>query len=217
MTGSPMAEVLSTNLDAIRSSDIHARLGLEKKKYILLSAHREENIDTEKNFTSLFTAINKMAEKYDMPILYSCHPRSRKRLEASVFRLDPRVIAHEPLGFHDYNCLQMNAFCVVSDSGTLPEESSFFTGIGCPVPAVCIRTSTERPEALDKACFILSGIDTKGLLQSVDLAVDMVRNEEMGGAIPVPDYQDLNVSDKVVKIIQSYVGIVNRMVWRKEI
>ena len=217
VTGSPMAEVLSTNLDAIRSSDIHARLGLEKKKYILLSAHREENIDTEKNFTSLFTAINKMAEKYDMPILYSCHPRSRKRLEASVFRLDPRVIAHEPLGFHDYNCLQMNAFCVVSDSGTLPEESSFFTGIGCPVPAVCIRTSTERPEALDKACFILSGIDTKGLLQSVDLAVDMVRNEEMGGAIPVPDYQDLNVSDKVVKIIQSYVGIVNRMVWRKEI
>ena len=217
VTGSPMAEVLSTNLDAIRSSDIHARLGLEKKKYILLSAHREENIDTEKNFTSLFTAINKMAEKYDMPILYSCHPRSRKRLEASGFRLDPRVIAHEPLGFHDYNCLQMNAFCVVSDSGTLPEESSFFTGIGCPVPAVCIRTSTERPEALDKACFILSGIDTKGLLQSVDLAVDMVRNEEMGGAIPVPDYQDLNVSDKVVKIIQSYVGIVNRMVWRKEI
>ena len=216
VTGSPMAEVLTANLDKILGSDIHARLGLEKGKYILLSAHREENIDTEKNFTSLFTAINKMAEKYDMPILYSCHPRSRKRLEASGFALDPRVIRHEPLGFHDYNCLQMNAFCVVSDSGTLPEESSFFTSIGRPVPAVCIRTSTERPEALDKGCFILSGIDSKGLLQAVDTAVDMVRCEAGGGAVPVPDYTDINVSDKVVKIIQSYVGVVNKMVWRKE-
>ena len=216
VTGSPMAEVLTENLGKIRQSDILARLGLEKGKYILLSAHREENIDTEKNFTSLFTAVNRMAEKYDMPILYSCHPRSRKRLEASGFALDPRVIRHEPLGFHDYNCLQMNAFCVVSDSGTLPEESSFFTSIGHPVPAVCIRTSTERPEALDKGCFILSGIDTKGLLQAVDTAVEMVKNEEGGGALPVPDYTDLNVSDKVVRIIQSYTGVVNKMVWRKE-
>lgn len=216
VTGSPMAEVLMGNLEAIRASDIHSRLDLEKGKYILLSAHREENIDTEKNFTSLFTAINRMAEKYDMPILYSCHPRSRKRLEASGFRLDSRVIRHEPLGFHDYNCLQMNAFCVVSDSGTLPEESSFFTSIGHPIPAVCIRTSTERPEALDKACFILSGIDTRGLLQAVDTAVEMVRDEKDGGAIPVPDYTDINVSDKVVKIIQSYVGVVNKMVWRKD-
>lgn len=213
VTGSPMAEVLRMNLEKIQASDVHTRLGLEKKKYILLSAHREENIDTEKNFTSLFTAINKMAEKYDMPILYSCHPRSRKRLEASGFKLDPRVIQHEPLGFHDYNCLQMNAFAVVSDSGTLPEESSFFTSIGHPIPAVCIRTSTERPEALDKACFILSGIDTKGLLQAVDTAVEMVKNGDNG--IPVPDYVDENVSDKVVKIIQSYVGVVNKMVWRK--
>ncbi len=216
VTGSPMAEVLTENLAAIQTSDVHQRLGLEKGRYILLSAHREENIDTEKNFTSLFTAINRMAEKYDMPILYSCHPRSRKRLEASGFQLDPRVIQHEPLGFHDYNCLQMNAFCVVSDSGTLPEESSFFTSIGHPIPAVCIRTSTERPEALDKACFILSGIDTKGLLQAVDTAVEMVRDEKNGGAVPVPDYTDINVSDKVVKVIQSYVGVVNRMVWRKE-
>ncbi len=215
VTGSPMAEVLTENLEAIQRSDIHARLGLEKGRYILLSAHREENIDTEKNFTSLFTAVNRMAEKYDMPILYSCHPRSRKRLEASGFELDPRVIRHEPLGFHDYNCLQMNAFCVVSDSGTLPEESSFFTSIGHPIPAVCIRTSTERPEALDKGCFILSGIDTVGLLQAVDTAVEMVKNEENGGAVPVPDYTDVNVSDKVVKIIQSYVGVVNKMVWRK--
>ena len=215
VTGSPMAEVLTENLEAIRSSGIHARLGLEKGKYILLSAHREENIDTEANFTSLFTAINRMAEKYDMPILYSCHPRSRKRLEESGFRLDPRVIRHEPLGFHDYNCLQMSAFCVVSDSGTLPEESSFFASVGHPIPAVCIRTSTERPEALDKACFILSGIDTTGLLQAVDTAVEMVRNEANGGTAPVADYADLNVSDKVVKIIQSYVGVVNRMVWRK--
>ena len=215
VTGSPMAEVLTENLAAIEASDIHARLGLEKGKYILLSAHREENIDTEKNFTSLFTAINRMAEKYDLPILYSCHPRSRKRLEESGFQLDPRVIRHEPLGFHDYNCLQMNAFCVVSDSGTLPEESSFFTSIGKPVPAVCIRTSTERPEALDKGCFILSGIDTKGLLQAVDTATEMVKNEKNGGAIPVPDYTDINVSDKVVKIIQSYTGVVNKMVWRK--
>lgn len=213
VTGSPMAEVLEENLEAIQTSDIHARLGLEKGKYILLSAHREENIDTEKNFTSLFTAINKMAEKYDMPILYSCHPRSRKRLESSGFELDKRVIAHEPLGFHDYNCLQMNAFCVVSDSGTLPEESSFYTSIGQPIPAVCIRTSTERPEALDKGCFVLSGIDTVGLLQSVDLAVEMVQNGDLG--IPVPDYVDTNVSDKVVRIIQSYVGVVNKMVWRK--
>lgn len=213
VTGSPMAEVLTENLEQIQNSDIHARLGLEKGKYILLSAHREENIDTEKNFTSLFTAINKMAEKYDMPILYSCHPRSRKRLESSGFELDKRVIAHEPLGFHDYNCLQMNAFAVVSDSGTLPEESSFYTSIGHPIPAVCIRTSTERPEALDKGCFVLSGIDTVGLLQSVDLAVEMVQNGDLG--IPVPDYVDTNVSDKVVRIIQSYVGVVNKMVWRK--
>ncbi len=217
VTGSPMAEVLRANLAKIETSDIHKRLGLEKGKYILLSAHREENIDTEKNFTSLFTAINKMAEKYNMPILYSCHPRSRKRLEASGFKLDKRVIQHEPLGFHDYNCLQMNAFAVVSDSGTLPEESSFFTSVGHPFPAVCIRTSTERPEALDKACFILSGIDTKGLLQAVDTAVEMVKDEKNGGAIPVPDYVDENVSDKVVKIIQSYVGVVNKMVWRKDI
>ena len=215
VTGSPMAEVLRANLAKIEASDIHARLGLEKGKYILLSAHREENIDTEKNFTSLFTAINEMADKYDMPIMYSCHPRSRKRLESSGFELDPRVIRHEPLGFHDYNCLQMNAFAVVSDSGTLPEESSFFTSIGHPIPAVCIRTSTERPEALDKGCFILSGIDTVGLLQAVDTAVEMVRNEKNGGAVPVPDYVDENVSDKVVKIIQSYVGVVNKMVWRK--
>lgn len=217
VTGSPMAEVLTENLKEIKESDIHRRLGLEKGKYILLSAHREENIDTEKNFTSLFTAINMMAEKYDMPILYSCHPRSRKRLKTSGFQLDTRVIQHEPLGFHDYNCLQMNAFAVVSDSGTLPEESSFFTAIGYPIPAVCIRTSTERPEALDKACFILSGIDAKGLLQSVDTAIEMVREEQNGGAVPVPDYIDVNVSDKVVKIIQSYVGVVNKMVWRKEI
>ena len=213
VTGSPMAEVLANNLDEIEASDIHARLGLEKGKYILLSAHREENIDTEKNFTSLFTAINKMAEKYDMPILYSCHPRSRNRLAASGFVLDKRVIQHEPLGFHDYNCLQMNAFAVVSDSGTLPEESSFFTSIGKPFPAICIRTSTERPEALDKACFILSGIDETGLLQSVDTAVEMNRNGDYG--IPVPDYIEQNVSTKVVKIIQSYVGVVNKMVWRK--
>ena len=214
VTGSPMAEVLTENLEAIKSSNIHSKLGLEKGKYILLSAHREENIDTETNFNSLFTAINKMAEKYDMPILYSCHPRSRKRLESSGFKLDKRVIAHEPLGFHDYNCLQMNAFCVVSDSGTLPEESSFYTSIGHPIPAVCIRTSTERPEALDKGCFVLSGIDEMGLLQSVDLAVEMVKNGDLG--IPVPDYTDINVSDKVVRIIQSYVGVVNKMVWRKE-
>lgn len=217
VTGSPMAEVLTKNLDSIRASNIHQQLGLEKGKYILLSAHREENIDTEKNFTSLFTAINNMAEKYDMPILYSCHPRSRKRLETSGFKLDSRVIQHDPLGFHDYNCLQMNAFAVVSDSGTLPEESSFFTSIGHPIPAVCIRTSTERPEALDNACFILSGIDTKGLLQAVDTAVEMNKKEKNGGAMPVPDYTDINVSDKVVKIIQSYVGVVNKMVWRKEI
>ncbi len=217
VTGSPMAEVLTENLEAIKNSDVHERLGLEKGKYILLSAHREENIDTEKNFNSLFTAINKMAEKYDMPILYSCHPRSKKRLESSGFKLDPRVIQHEPLGFHDYNCLQMNAFAVVSDSGTLPEESSFFTSVGKPIPAVCIRTSTERPEALDKACFILSGIDTKGLLQAVDTAVEMVKEEKDGGAIPVPNYTDINVSDKVVKIIQSYVGVVNKMVWRKDV
>ncbi len=213
VTGSPMAEVLANNLSEIEASDIHARLGLEKGKYILLSAHREENIDTEKNFNSLFGAINKMAEKYDMPILYSCHPRSRNRLAASGFKLDRRVIQHEPLGFHDYNCLQMNAFAVVSDSGTLPEESSFFTSIGKPFPAICIRTSTERPEALDKACFILSGIDETGLLQSVDTAVLMNRNGDYG--IPVPDYIEENVSTKVVKIIQSYVGVVNKMVWRK--
>ena len=217
VTGSPMAEVLTENLDAIKASDVHKRLGLKKGQYILLSAHREENIDTEKNFISLFTAINQMAEKYDMPILYSCHPRSKKRLEASGFKLDKRVIQHEPLGFHDYNCLQMYAYAVVSDSGTLPEESSFFTSVGHPVPAVCIRTSTERPEALDKACFILSGIDTKGLLQAVDTAVLMIRVEKNGGAVPVPDYTDINVSDKVVKIIQSYVGVVNKMVWRKEV
>ena len=197
----------------IEASDIHARLGLQKGRYILLSAHREENIDTEKNFTSLFTAINRMAEKYDMPILYSCHPRSRKRLEQSGFQLDPRVIQHEPLGFHDYNCLQMNAFCVVSDSGTLPEESSFFTSVGHPFPAVCIRTSTERPEALDKGCFILAGIDEKSLLQAVDTAVEMNQNGDHG--IPVPDYVEENVSTKVVKIIQSYTGVVNKMVWRK--
>ena len=213
VTGSPMAEVLHKNLSKIEASDVHKKLGLEKGKYILLSAHREENIDTEKNFTSLFNAINKMAEKYNLPILYSCHPRSRKRLEASGFKLDKRVIQHEPLGFHDYNCLQMNAFAVVSDSGTLPEESSFFTSVGHPFPAVCIRTSTERPEALDKACFVLAGIDETSLLQSVDTAVELVKNKEYG--IPVPDYTDENVSAKVVKIIQSYVGIVNRMVWRK--
>ena len=214
VTGSPMAEVLHNNLAEIEASDIHSRLGLEKGKYILLSAHREENIDTEKNFLSLFNAINKMAEKYDMPILYSCHPRSKKRIESTGFKLDPRVIQHEPLGFHDYNCLQMNAFAVVSDSGTLPEESSFFTSVGHPFPAVCIRTSTERPEALDKACFILSGIDEKGLLQSVDTAVEMNRAGDYG--IPVPDYIEENVSSKVVKIIQSYTGVVNKMVWRKE-
>ena len=213
VTGSPMAEVLHNNLEDIRQSDILTRLGLEKKKYILLSAHREENIDTEKNFVSLFTAINKMAEKYDMPILYSCHPRSRNRLAASGFELDPRVIRHEPLGFHDYNQLQMNAFCVVSDSGTLPEESSFFTSIGNPFPAVCIRTSTERPEALDKACFILAGIDEKRLLQAVDTAVAMTEDGNHG--IPVPDYTEELVSTKVVKIIQSYTGVVDKMVWRK--
>ena len=213
VTGSPMAEVLHENLKEIEASDVHQCLGLEKGKYILLSAHREENIDTEKNFLSLFTAINKMAEKYDMPILYSCHPRSRNRLAASGFQLDPRVQVQQPLGFHDYNCLQMNSFCVVSDSGTLPEESSFYASIGKPISAVCIRTSTERPEALDKACFILSGIDTKGLLQSVDLAVQMTADGNHG--IPVPNYTD-KVSDKVVKIIQSYVGVVNKMVWRKE-
>lgn len=221
VTGSPMAEVLHENLPQIEASDIHKRLGLEKGKYILLSAHREENIDTEKNFLSLFTAINKMAEKYNMPILYSCHPRSRKRLEAAAchpepsrrISLDPRVIQHEPLGFHDYNCLQMNAFAVVSDSGTLPEESSFFTSVGHPFPAICIRTSTERPEALDKACFFIAGIDEKSLLQAVDTAVAMNQNGDHG--IPVPDYVEENVSTKVVKIIQSYVGIVNKMVWRK--
>ncbi|MBR2339964.1 MAG: UDP-N-acetyl glucosamine 2-epimerase [Clostridia bacterium] len=213
VTGSPMAEVLSNNLDEIRNSDILSRLGLEKKKYILLSAHREENIDTEKNFLSLFSAINKMAEKYDMPILYSCHPRSKKRLENSGFVLDSRVIQHEPLGFHDYNNLQMNAFAVVSDSGTLPEESSFFTSKGNPFPAVCIRTSTERPEALDKACFVLAGIDEKSLLQALDTAVSMTENADDG--IPVPDYVEENVSTKVVKIIQSYTGVVDKMVWRK--
>lgn len=213
VSGSPMAEVLHENLAEIEASDIHARLGLEKGRYILLSAHREENIDTEKNFTSLFTAINKMAEKYDMPILYSCHPRSRNRLAQSGFELDKRVIQHEPLGFHDYNCLQMNAFAVVSDSGTLPEESSFFTSVGHSFPAVCIRTSTERPEALDKGCFILAGIDEKSLLQAVDTAVEMVANGDNG--IPVPNYTDENVSTKVVKLIQSYTGVVNKMVWRK--
>lgn len=213
VTGSPMAEVLHQNLAEIEASDVHARLGLEKGKYILLSAHREENIDTEKNFKSLFTAINAMAEKYDMPILYSCHPRSRKRLEQSGFKLDGRVIQHEPLGFHDYNCLQMNAFAVVSDSGTLPEESSFFTSVGHPFPAVCIRTSTERPEAMDKGCFILAGIDERSLLQAVDTAVEMNINGDNG--IPVPNYTDENVSTKVVKLVQSYIGVVNKMVWRK--
>lgn len=213
VTGSPMAEVLHQNLAEIEASDVHARLGLEKGKYILLSAHREENIDTEKNFKSLFTAINAMTEKYDMPILYSCHPRSRKRLEQSGFKLDGRVIQHEPLGFHDYNCLQMNAFAVVSDSGTLPEESSFFTSVGHPFPAVCIRTSTERPEAMDKGCFILAGIDERSLLQAVDTAVEMNINGDNG--IPVPNYMDENVSTKVVKLVQSYTGVVNKMVWRK--
>lgn len=213
VTGSPMAEVLHTNLPEIEKSDVHARLGLEKGKYILLSAHREENIDTEKNFLSLFRAINSMAQKYDMPVLYSCHPRSRKRLEASGFQLDARVRMNEPLGFHDYNCLQMHAFAVVSDSGTLPEESSFFTSVGHPFPAVCIRTSTERPEALDKACFVLAGIDEKSLLQAVETAVEMNRNGDNG--IPVPDYVEENVSTKVVKIIQSYTGVVDKMVWRK--
>ena len=214
VTGSPMAEVLHNNLKKIEASDIHARLGLTKGKYILLSAHREENIDTEKNFNSLFTAINKMAQKYDMPVLYSCHPRSRKRLETSGFALDPRVICHEPMGFHDYNCLQMNAFAVVSDSGTLPEESSFFTSVGKPFPAICIRTSTERPEALDKGCFVLAGIDEKSLLQAIDTAVTMVSEGDNG--IPVPDYVEENVSAKVVKLIQSYVEIVNKVVWRKQ-
>lgn len=214
VTGSPMAEVLHGYLDKFEKSDIHERLGLEKGKYILLSAHREENIDTDKNFESLFNAVNKMAEKYDMPVLYSCHPRSRKKLQQSGFELDRRVTAHEPLGFIDYNCLQMNAFAVVSDSGTLPEESSFFTSIGYSFPAVCIRTSTERPEALDKGCFVLAGIDEKSLLQAVDTAVEMNRNGDLG--IPVPDYTDENVSDKVVKIIQSYTGVVNKMVWRKD-
>ena len=213
VTGSPMAEVLHNNLEAIEHSDIHTRLGLEKGKYILLSAHREENIDTEKNFLSLFGAINAIAEKYDMPILYSCHPRSRKRIEATGFQLDKRVIQHEPLGFHDYNCLQMNAFAVISDSGTLPEESSFFTSVGHPFPAVCIRTSTERPEALDKGCFVLAGIEDDGLIQAVETAVEMNRNGDYG--IPVPDYVEENVSTKVVKIIQSYTGVVNKMVWRK--
>ena len=214
VSGSPMAEVLHENLADIEASDVHSRLGLEKGKYILLSAHREENIDTEKNFVSLFTAINKMAEKYDMPILYSCHPRSRNRLEKSGFQLDPRVIRQEPLGFHDYNCLQMNAFAVVSDSGTLPEESSFFTSVGHSFPAVCIRTSTERPEALDKGCFILAGINEHDLLQAVDVAVEMVKNVDNG--IPVPNYTDENVSTKIVKLIQSYTGVVDKMVWRKE-
>lgn len=213
VTGSPMAEVLHNNLSQIESSDIHTRLGLEKGKYILLSAHREENIDTENNFISLFNAINKMAEKYNMPILYSCHPRSKKRIESSGFKLDERVIQHEPLGFHDYNCLQMNAFAVVSDSGTLPEESSFFASVNHPFPAVCIRTSTERPEALDKACFVLAGIDEKSLLQAVETAVSLNNNKDFG--IPVPDYTDENVSTKVVKIIQSYTGVVDKMVWRK--
>ncbi len=213
VTGSPMAEVLRNNLENIEKSNIHEKLGLEKGKYILLSAHREENIDTEKNFLSLFNAINKIAEKYDMPILYSCHPRSKKRLLESEFQLDKRVIQHEPLGFHDYNCLQMNAFAVVSDSGTLPEESSFFTSIGKSFPAVCIRTSTERPEALDKACFVLAGISEKSLLQAVETAVMMNENNDIG--IPVPDYVDENVSNKVIKIIQSYTSVVNKMVWRK--
>ncbi len=213
VTGSPMAEVLHENIESIKASTIHKKLGLQKGKYMLLSAHREENIDTEKNFVSLFSAINKLAEKYDMPILYSCHPRSRKRLEQTGFKLDSRVIMHEPLGFHDYNCLQMNAFAVVSDSGTLPEESSFFTSIGSPIAAVCIRTSTERPEALDKACFVLAGIDENSLLQAVELAVEMNKNGDNG--IPVPDYVEENVSTKVVKLIQSYTGVVNKMVWRK--
>lgn len=213
VTGSPMAEVLHDNLEKIEASDVHEKLGLEKGKYILLSAHREENIDTEKNFLSLFSAINQIAEKYDMPILYSCHPRSKKRLEESGFKLDNRVIQHEPLGFHDYNCLQMNAFAVISDSGTLPEESSFFTSVGHPFPAVCIRTSTERPEALDKGCFVLAGIDDNGLLQAVETAIEMNRNGDYG--VPVPDYVEENVSTKVVKIIQSYTGVVNKMVWRK--
>lgn len=213
VTGSPMAEVLHENLEEIKSSDIHKRLDLEKGRYILLSAHREENIDTEKNFLSLFKAINSMAEKYDMPILYSCHPRSKKRLEASKFELDKRVIQHEPLGFHDYNCLQMNAYAVVSDSGTLPEESSFFTSVGHSFPAVCIRTSTERPEAMDKGCFILAGIDERSLLQAVDTAVEMNKNGDNG--LPVPNYTDENVSTKVVKLIQSYTGVVDKMVWRK--
>ena len=213
VSGSPMAEVLHENLPDIEASDVHERLGLQKGRYILLSAHREENIDTQKNFLSLFNAVNAMAQKYDMPVLYSCHPRSRNRLASSGFQLDPRVIQHEPLGFHDYNCLQMNAFAVVSDSGTLPEESSFFTSIGRPFPAVCIRTSTERPEALDKGCFILAGIDEKSLLQSVDTAVEMVRNGDNG--VPVPNYTDENVSSKIVKLIQSYTGVVNKMVWRK--
>lgn len=213
VTGSPMAEVLHKNLSKIEASDVHQRLGLEKGKYILLSAHREENIDTERNFLSLFNAINAIAQKYDMPILYSCHPRSRKRLEQSGFQLDKRVIQHEPLGFHDYNCLQMNAFAVISDSGTLPEESSFFTSVGHPFPAVCIRTSTERPEALDKGCFVLAGIEDNGLIQAVETAVEMNRSGDYG--IPVPDYVEENVSTKVVKIIQSYTGVVNKMVWRK--
>ena len=213
VTGSPMAEVLHENLTEIESSDIHQRLHLQKGKYILLSAHREENIDTEKNFLSLFSAVNAMAEKYDMPILYSCHPRSRKGLESSGFALDRRVIQHEPLGFHDYNCLQMNAYAVVSDSGTLPEESSFFTSVGHPFPAVCIRTSTERPEALDKGIFVLAGIDGTSLLQAVDTAVEMNRSGDDG--LPVPNYTDENVSAKVVKLIQSYTGVVNKMVWRK--
>lgn len=213
VTGSPMAEVLHNNLSKIKASNIHERLGLEKGKYILLSAHREENIDTEKNFLSLFNAINTIAEKYNIPILYSCHPRSKKRIEQTGFKLDSRVIQHEPLGFHDYNCLQMNAFAVISDSGTLPEESSFFTSIGKSFPAVCIRTSTERPEALDKACFVLAGIEDNGLVQAVELAVEMNKEKDFG--IPVPDYVDENISDKVVKIIQSYTGIVNKMVWRK--
>jgi UDP-N-acetylglucosamine 2-epimerase (non-hydrolysing) len=213
VSGSPMAEVLHNNLAEIEASDVHARLGLEKGKYILLSAHREENIDSDKNFLSLFNAINAMAEKYDMPILYSCHPRSRNRLKASRFQLDSRVIQHEPLGFYDYNCLQMNAFAVVSDSGTLPEESSFFTSVGHSFPAVCIRTSTERPEALDKGCFILAGIDQNSLLQAVDTAVKMVAEGDNG--LPVPNYTDENVSTKIVKLIQSYTGVVNKMVWRK--
>lgn len=214
VTGSPMAEVLHKNLEEIKNSDIHERLGLEKGKYILLSAHREENLDTEKNFLSLFNAINKTAQKYDMPILYSCHPRSRKKLEASGFELDKRVIRHEPLGFHDYNCLQMNAFAVISDSGTLPEEAAYFSSVGLPFPAVCIRTSTERPEALDKACFVLAGIDEKSLLQAVDVAVEL--NERGCYGVPVPDYTDENVSTKIIKIVQSYTGVVNKMVWRKD-